>query len=70
MKSEMEESLLYDDEIPADLEVPEGAEVWQWVETIYGDDGEKETRSFMAVKLSGENLEAPEEFYEPGSYWG
>lgn len=70
LKSQMEESLLYGDEIPEDLEVPEGCEVWQWVETIYRDDGEIETRSFLEVNHPEEKLMGPKVFYEPGSYWG
>lgn len=59
MKSKMEESLLFDDEIPEELEVPEGGEVWEWVETIYGDDGKTETRSFF-----GKRGERPKELSE------
>jgi hypothetical protein len=71
-KSTMTEELLRG-EGREDVQTPEGAEVWQWTEEIYGDNGEVETKSFTVADVPGEKTEYPEEyyrFYEEDSYWG
>ena len=73
MKSELTEELLYGEQIPEGMEVPENAEVWQWVERIYEDGKVAETRSFVIAHVEGEKDEYPEayeKFYEEDSYWG
>ena len=73
IQSELTESLLYGDQIPEDMQVPDGAEVWEWVEEIYEDEKLVETKSFMVLEVPGEKTEYPDayyKFYEPDSYWG
>lgn len=72
-KSELTEEPLQEDEIPEDMVVPEGAEVWRWVEEIYENGKVAETKSFVIACVEGEENEYPEgceRFFEEDSYWG
>lgn len=73
MQSMLTEEPLYEDEIPAQLEVPEGAEVWRWQEEIMKDGEVVEVRNSYSVSVEGEGTVYPEEYesyYEEDSYWG
>lgn len=55
------------------VQAPEGAEIWQWTEEIYGKGGKVEKKSFTVTEAPGEKTEYPEDyyrFYEENSYWG
>ncbi len=67
------EEPLDEDDIPPELEVPEGAEVWRWREEIMEDGKVVEVRNSYAVSVEGEETvypEAYESYYAEDSYWG
>lgn len=73
LQGELTESELYGNQIPEDMQVPDGAEVWEWVEEIYEEGQVVDTKSFTILQIPGEKTEYPDayyRFYEPDSYWG
>lgn len=73
IQSRLTEELLFEEDIPEDLEVPEGAEVWRWQEEIMENEEVVEVRNSYAVSVEGEETVYPEvyaSYYAKDSYWG
>ncbi|MBQ8596722.1 MAG: hypothetical protein IJ409_09795 [Lachnospiraceae bacterium] len=73
LKSKMKEDMLWDDEIPEGMEVPENGEVWCWTEEIFqGGERMKENRYYAVCGANAPAAypEAYYEFMERDSYWG
>ena len=73
IQSRLTEELLFEEDIPEDLEVPEGAEVWRWQEEIMENGEVVEVRNSYAVSVEGEETLYPEvyaSYYAKDSYWG
>lgn len=73
IQSRLTEEPLSEDDIPEDLEVPEGAEVWRWQEEIMENGEVVEVRNSYAVSVEGEETVYPEvyeSYYAKDSYWG
>lgn len=73
MQSRLTEEILFEEDIPADLEAPADAEVWRWQEEIMENGEVAEVRNSYAVSVEGEENvypEAYETYYEEDSYWG
>lgn len=72
MQGMLTEEVVFADDIPEDLEVPEGAEVWRWQEEIMENGEVAEVKKFYAVSLEGEEVVRPEAcecYYARDSYW-
>ena len=73
MQGRLTEEVLFTEDIPPELEVPEGAEVWRWPEEIMEDGEVAEVINSYAVEVEGEETIYPERYesyYEEDSYWG
>ena len=73
MQGRLTEEVLFTEDIPPELEVPEGAEVWRWQEEIMEDGEVAEVINSYAVEVEGEETIYPERYesyYEEDSYWG
>lgn len=73
MQGMLTEEILFEEDIPPELEVPEGAEVWRWQEEIMEDGEVVKVINSYAVEAEGEETLYPKEYesyYEEDSYWG